>query len=719
MSTMSLVVVALLLSAALMASVASARENTTVCQDSCGGMAIEYPFGIGGAGCFRGGFELACDGGTTPVLAGAARRVPVDRLSIRTAEARVLLPVAWQCFNASDEVEAWSSGDVQLNGGGGAAAAAAYRISSTHNQVVVVGCNTLGYTQGQRSEGSDYSYAYYTGCLAFCNNSGSAADGACAGVGCCRVDIPPGLTDSSMSFRAYSHAGRLGFSPCDYAFLVDRGSYTFRAADLRMDRNRTMPVWLDWAIRDGGGATCGEARTTTGYACKSDNSYCRDTAINGPGYVCNCSKGYQGNPYIVDGCTDINECEHGDEYPCRGVCRNTPGSYECKCPRGSHSSDPFKETCNPNFPLGAQVSVGVLGGLFVILVLVSILLVRKAKREMDDCFKRNGGQILEEVGNIKLFRKEELKPILKTDNLIGQGGFGQVYKGHIGENGQLVAVKKPKNISVNKPKGVAVTESNKDGSAQKNQFVNEVIIQSRISHQNIVKLIGCCLEVDMPILVYEFVTQGSLDDILHGSSRRALDLYQRLDIAMQSADGLAYMHSEKTPVLHGDVKPSNILLHDGFVPKISDFGISRLITVDKRYTLNVIGDLSYVDPVYLQSGLLTSKSDVYSFGIVLLEIITRKKASDSDNSRLFRTFDAYTKELRVIEFVDPEIGIMENIELLESLAGMILKCLDLKVDQRPDMSDLVEFLRNLMKRSQCKEIISCELIAGELMHAVV
>jgi len=278
---------------------AADAESTSACPDSCGGMSIQYPFGIG-AGCFRKGFEIVCDGGGRPVLAGATAPIPVDHLSIRTAEARVMLPVGWQCFNASDEVYAWSDGDVQFN------LDDAYRISSAHNQLVVVGCNTLGYIQSQRNEGNDYSYAYYTGCMSFCNNSGSAADGACDGVGCCRVDIPPGVTDNKMNFRAYSHREKLGYSPCDLAFLVDRENYTFHTADLKMDRNRTMPVWLDWAIRDN--LTCDEAKKAQGYACVSLNSECHDST-NGPGYVCNCSMGYEGNPYIVNGCT--GKCVRG------------------------------------------------------------------------------------------------------------------------------------------------------------------------------------------------------------------------------------------------------------------------------------------------------------------------------------------------------------------------------------------------------------------------
>ena len=134
-------------------------------------------------------------------------------------------------------------------------------------------------------------------------------DGVCAGIGCCHVDIPPGLTDNLMHMFSdrgtWSHANQ-SFCPCDYAFIVEKGLYTFRASHLRsMPRTQTMPLVLDWAIRDNGSASmscAAEAKKTTSYACVSNHSKCVDST-NGPGYICNCTQGYGGNPYVIGGCT--------------------------------------------------------------------------------------------------------------------------------------------------------------------------------------------------------------------------------------------------------------------------------------------------------------------------------------------------------------------------------------------------------------------------------
>ncbi|KAM0843034.1 hypothetical protein ACQ4PT_057978 [Festuca glaucescens] len=241
------------------------------CKESCGGVDIPYPFGIG-ASCFLPGFEILCSSNTS-YLAGKttlSSGIRVLSLSVMPRpEVRVLLPVAFQCFTAAPA------------------------------------------TPSASGPTGRYKYSYYAGCVAFCNDSRSARDGACAGVGCCRVDIPPGLTGNSMhlqeSVGTWSHINQ-EFSPCDYAFIVEKGAYQFKVDDLtKMPTTQAMPMRLDWAIQDsdiqstGSMYTCAQVVNKTGYTCVSNNSECVDST-NGPGYICNCTAGYEGNPYLLNGC---------------------------------------------------------------------------------------------------------------------------------------------------------------------------------------------------------------------------------------------------------------------------------------------------------------------------------------------------------------------------------------------------------------------------------
>uniref|UniRef100_A0A0E0M6I8 Protein kinase domain-containing protein n=1 Tax=Oryza punctata TaxID=4537 RepID=A0A0E0M6I8_ORYPU len=646
----------LLLVFLLLAAMSSAVESITAvkagCQESCGGVDIPFPFGIG-PGCSRHGFELSCvsngsgAGGPIAVLAGTS--IQVTRLSVEAAaESQVMLPVGWQCYNSSDPKNAydWSYATTEMNRDG------VYRISNTHNMLVVLGCNTVGFTASMRSEGGTYSRSYYTGCMSYCNNSASAQDGQCAGVGCCHVDIPPGLTDSYVNFREYDHAGMLDYSPCDYAFLIDRTNYSFRRADLKMDRNQTVPVWLDWAIRENGSMSCAEAKGKPEYACVSVHSECVDST-NGPGYNCKCTAGYEGNAYVPDGCTNINECDRPSDYPCHGICQDTDGSYDCKCRRGyQNSGNPKEQPCSPKFPLAAQIAL-----------------------------------VLQKVENIKIFTKDELKKITKNNSeVLGQGGFGKVYKGILEDN-TLVAVKA--SIEVN--------------DARKEDFTNEVIIQSQMIHTNIIKLLGCCLEVDVPMLVYEFAANGNLQDILHGDSKHRvpLPLDLRMDIAIEAAEGLRYMHSSANRTIrHGDVKPANILLNDKFIPKISDFGTSKLLTVDKDFTMFVVGSMGYIDPVFHKTGRLTQKSDVYSFGVVLLELISRKPTIYDGNCSLLIDFQkAYEQENSGRAMFDKDITIEEEIFILEEIGRLAMECLKERVEERPDMKEVAEQLV-ILRRSR-------------------
>ncbi|KAL6851953.1 hypothetical protein ACP4OV_020138 [Aristida adscensionis] len=676
-----------LLLALLLAATAATAGSLTVtpgCQGSCGGVDIPYPFGIG-TGCFRKGFEITCvnngSAGLMPVLATTTTTQSIRVLSLSVAprpEARVMLPVAWQCFNSTGDFTGYFYGDVNVNPEG------VYRISDTMNELYVLGCNTLAYTRsGNRGRSR---YMFYTGCVAYSNDSSGPRDGACAGVGCCHVDIPPGLTDNTMSMSyggAWSHANQ-EFCPCDYAFIVEKGSYTFRASDLTsMPQNQTMPLVLDWAIRDNSSTSmwCAQAaKNEVDYACRSRHSVCIDVdAVIGPGYLCNCTTGYEGNPYVVDGCTNINECTRPKEFPCHGICEDKEGSYNCKCPPGYESDgDPKEKTCQAKFSHAARLSLGITVGTFGFVVMLLAIWLTFKQKELKAIERKNGGKRLRHLKTLMFFTKKELDKI--TDNYskyLGQGNFGKVYKGIVTDETTKMETEVAVKASIN------VTKDTQD------DFVKEVEIQSNMIHRNILRLLGCCLEVKVPFLVYEYAANGSLEDVLHNKPDQPhpLTLNSRLDIAIGSAEGLAYMHSYTTPIIqHGDVKPGNILLDGNLVPKISDFGLSKLLKAGKEYANFVVGCMGYMDPVYTATGSLTPKSDVYSFGVVLLELICRKPHTYGDSGLIIEFKKVYEKNKSAREMFDKEISKDEHISVLEEIGKLAMNCLEEGVERRPDMA---------------------------------
>ncbi|EEE50468.1 hypothetical protein OsJ_30512 [Oryza sativa Japonica Group] len=358
---------------------------------------------------------------------------------------------------------------------------------------------------------------------------------------------------------------------------------------------------------------------------------------------------------------DINECDpsNKDKYPCYGVCKNIVGDYECSCHTGYQPSGggPKKQECNPKFPVAAQLALGVSLGFSFLVVVVLFTLMMLQRRKMNEYFKKNGGSILQNVDNIVIFSKDEMKKILKNNSeVIGQGGFGKVYKGRLKDN-TLVAV----------TTSIEVTE------AQKEDFTNEVIIQSRMMHNNIIKLLGCCLEMDVPMLVYEFAANGSLKDILHSDASHLvpLTLDLRLDIAIESAEGLRYMHSSISHTIrHGDVKPANILLTDKFVAKISDFG----------------------HPSFLL------------FGVVLLELISRRQTIYGKNRSLIIEFqEAYDQANSGRLLFDKDIAIEEDVLILEEIGRLAMECLNEKIDERPDMKEVVARLMMLRRSRKLKQ----------------
>ena len=291
---------------------------------------------------------------------------------------------------------------------------------------------------------------------------------------------------------------------------------------------------------------------------------------------------------------------------------------------------------------------------------------------------------------VKIFTAEELeKATNKFDEgkIIGTGGYGTVYKGTL-VDGSTVAIKKSKIVD----------------QSQIEQFINEIVVLSQINHRNVVKLLGCCLETEVPLLVYEFITNGTLFDHIHDESKASnISWEARLRIAAETAEVLSYLHSAASvPIIHRDVKSNNILLDDNYTAKVSDFGASRLVPMDQTQLSTMVqGTLGYLDPEYLQTNQLTEKSDVYSFGVVLVELLTGEKVLSFDRSEDQRSLALYflisLKDDRLFQVVENYIKKHENTQQIEEVATVAKRCLRVRGEERPTMKEVTMELERIRK----------------------
>ncbi|KAM5588487.1 G-type lectin S-receptor-like serine/threonine-protein kinase [Rosa sericea] len=342
-------------------------------------------------------------------------------------------------------------------------------------------------------------------------------------------------------------------------------------------------------------------------------------------------------------------------------------------------------------------------GFFSILVAIvfSLHRWRANKKRHDELTPRH----LESTSMIKIYRDglreyigkheySELKIydfdsiLIATDNFsitnkLGQGGFGPVYKGMLPE-GKEIAVKR---LSSSSGQGVE-------------EFKNEMLLISNLQHKNLVRMMGCCVKEDEKLLIYEFMPNKSLDTFLYDPMKRTmLDWATRFNIIQGVAKGLLYLHHDSyVKVIHRDLKVSNILLDEKMNPKISDFGLARIVeeTQSLDNTQKVVGTRGYMSPEYAMGGIFSEKSDVYSFGVLVLEIISGKK------NTIFYLYDqqlgflAYAWNLwnegRAVELVDEVLGDSYSSSEVMTCMHVGLLCVQDNAADRPTMADVASIL---------------------------
>lgn len=343
------------------------------CPDHCGNLTIPYPFGIG-EGCYmREWFNVTCnESAQPPTLLWADGSFIATNILLADGELQVMNYIARDCYDKEgDQTE-------NMNTSPSLRLQPPFTISGTRNKFIAVGCDTYAIFKGYRRYPNDED-RYITGCMSVCDNLDSAVKGSCSGIGCCQTSIPSGLKNRTVTLNSYSkHEAIWDFNPCSYAFIVEEGKFIFNPSTSFGELNNTeqLPMILNWEIQDG---SCAQAQKRPDYACKG-NSTCVNRTIDiqtePSGYYCQCLPGFEGNPYLPDGCQDIDECM-GSMNPCNnGTCENLSGDYTCLCNKGFRNRD--TKSCIQNTPLSKNKSLKIsLGPLdLVTLVLVGMCWAR-------------------------------------------------------------------------------------------------------------------------------------------------------------------------------------------------------------------------------------------------------------------------------------------------------------------------------------------------------
>ncbi|GAB4855829.1 hypothetical protein Ancab_039781 [Ancistrocladus abbreviatus] len=539
-----------------------------------------------------------------------------------------------------------------------------YRFDSFFNVFVVKGCSGSVVLTDRNKE-------ILAGCATTCHKKNTSTTDKCYGAGCCQTPIQKDLDFYQIGI---DHEA-ISDPTCMTAGLSAKSFKRLSSAD-------PFPTTLAIMV---------EELPTNSPSYQNSNCYYYSYVFyelptgendGSSHFACECRYSYEGNPYLPNGCQVVKGCE------------KCAGSFDyCIMSKNgdNHCKKKLWATLAP--VLGVSIGVGTILLLLGCYSLYHVLKRRKKIKQRAKFFKRNGGLLLKQqmtsnegvVEKTKLFTINELEKA--TDNfnenrILGQGGQGTVYKGMLMDGG-IVAIKKSKQVDED----------------QLEQFINEVVILSQVNHRNVVKLLGCCLETEVPLLVYEFVPNGTLAKHIHDPSEDfQISWKMRLQIAAEAAGAVAYLHSSSSaPIYHRDIKSSNILLDDKYKAKVSDFGTSRAITIDQTHlTTCVQGTYGYLDPEYFQSNQFTEKSDVYSFGVVLAELLTSKKpicATKSKEWRSLATEFLFMMETSCLhDILDDQVLHEAKQEEIYVVANLAKKCLNLNGKVWPTMKEVAMVL---------------------------
>uniref|UniRef100_A0A0D9X7D7 Protein kinase domain-containing protein n=1 Tax=Leersia perrieri TaxID=77586 RepID=A0A0D9X7D7_9ORYZ len=610
---------------------AAVSADSSGCTRRCGNISVPYPFGME-PGCHYPGFNLTCVHDKSSAhrpsmlfLYDGATPSQVLDISIPNATVRISSPrMAFSFSSPTDRELINRTFEVKRP----------YYLSSSSNMIALVGCDARVDVRG------GVNNTLISSCTAVCPSPTAseayigAVEGVCSGVGCCQANMV--LEYSRYSIQIDNLQEKDVFKPIsDYsAYIIDQPfNYT---SDMVFQGSypEALPAMLGWFIISNN-STCRMYTNESALApdpsapeCRSVHSFCEPysySAGDPVGYTCQCSPGYQGNPYVKDG------------------------------------------------SFGIMIGLIVSGGALLLLlgVVAPFVLI---SRNTD--FAERMIITLEDLG-------KATNNFDKTRE-VGDGGHGVVYKGIIDLH--VVAIKKSKIVV----------------QREIDEFINEVAILSQVNHRNVVKLLGCCLETEVPLLVYEFISNGTLYCHLHIDGPISLPWNDRLRITLEVARALSYLHSASSmPIFHRDIKSSNIPLDDNLTAKVSDFGASRYISINQTgITTAVQGTMGYLDPMYYYTGRLTSKSDVFSFGVLLMELLTRKKpfgdTFDSGDSLVSHFVLVFSKD-NLYDIIDPQVRDEEDGEALE-VATLAIACTKFKGEDRPAMREVEMALENIASK---------------------